>query len=50
MQNYVIITDATCDLPIWISKKFALEVIPMVYQMEGKDFQIDITNPNFNLS
>ncbi|HOH18282.1 MAG TPA: DegV family protein [Bacilli bacterium] len=50
MQNYVIITDATCDLPIWISKKFALEVIPMVYQMEGKDFQIDITNPNFKLS
>ncbi|MGD9604686.1 MAG: DegV family protein [Bacilli bacterium] len=49
MQKYVIITDATCDLPISITKEFNLEVIPMLYQMEGKDYQIDIKNPNIDL-
>ncbi|MGD9886609.1 MAG: DegV family protein [Bacilli bacterium] len=50
MAEYVIITDATCDLPLNIIKEFDLEVIPMLYQIEGQEFQIDIKNPNYNPS
>ncbi|MDD3107434.1 MAG: DegV family protein [Bacilli bacterium] len=49
MNKYVIITDATCDLPIEITNQFELEVIPMIYTMDGVDYQIDIKNPNINL-
>lgn len=50
MAKYVIITDATCDLPLNIIKEFDLEVIPMLYQIEGQEFKIDIKNPNNNPS
>ena len=49
MRDYVIITDATCDLPIHIITKFNLEVIPMTYTIDGKDYQIHLQDQNLKL-
>ncbi len=49
MNKYTIITDATCDLPAEIIKKFSLEVIPMMYTMDGKDIFIDPRNSDIYL-
>lgn len=51
-RSYQIITDATCDLPVDLVKKFHLAVIPMPFMMDGKEYlnysdNHEYSTPNF---
>ena len=39
MNNYVIITDSSCDLPDSIVKELELEVLPLSFIMDGKTYR-----------
>ena len=39
MNNYVIITDSSCDLPDSLVKKLELEVLPLSFIMDGKTYR-----------
>lgn len=39
MKNYVIMTDATADLPIEMLKNMDIDVIPMDFEMGGKSYR-----------
>ena len=39
MNNYVIITDSSCDLPDSIVKELELEVLPLSFVMDGKTYR-----------
>lgn len=39
MNNYVIITDSSCDLPDSLVKELELEVVPLSFIMDGKTYR-----------
>ena len=39
MNNYVIITDSSCDLPDSLVKELELEVLPLAFIMDGKTYR-----------
>ena len=39
MNNYVIITDSSCDLPDRLVKELELEVLPLSFTMDGKTYR-----------
>ena len=39
MNNYVIITDSSCDLPDSMVKELELEVLPLAFIMDGKTYR-----------
>ena len=39
MNNYIIITDSSCDLPDSLVKELELEVLPLSFIMEGKTYR-----------
>lgn len=38
MNDYVIVTDSTTDLPAEIIEKFGITVIPLMYNIDGKEY------------
>ena len=38
MNDYVILTDSTSDLPDEIVKEFGIEVLPMEFSIDGKSY------------
>ena len=38
MENYVIVTDATCDLPSELVETLGITVIPMVFNLSGREY------------
>lgn len=39
MNDYVIVTDATCDLPAALVEQIGVEIIPMEFSMSGKVYK-----------
>ena len=39
MNNYIIITDSSCDLPDSLVKELELEVLPLAFIMDGKTYR-----------
>ena len=37
-MNYVFLADSSCDLPYEIAQNFGIEVLPMQFEMEGKNY------------
>ena len=39
MRDYIILTDSCCDLPAGMAEELGLEVMPMVFTIEDKDYR-----------
>ena len=46
MNEYKILTDSTCDLPLEILKKFKIETIPFSYQFGDESPNFDYIDEN----
>ena len=38
-MDYVLLTDSSCDLPDELAKKYDIGVLPMEYEMDGKNYK-----------
>lgn len=48
MNDYVLLTDSTADLPLEITKKFGIEVLPMTFVMDGVTYKDgEMSSENF---
>ena len=47
MSSYLIVSDATCDLPESYAREHNLHIIPMTYLVDGQDYHGDLTLHDF---
>jgi len=38
MQDYVIMTDSSCDLPAELAQELQLSVLPLTFQVNGHEY------------
>lgn len=48
MQDYVIFSDSTSDLPVGLAAELELEIIPYNFRMDGKDYLNYLDNREFD--